>query len=249
MKKTISIPQPLADALCSRLIDGWHLEEAPEETPCTYLVYATEQVLNPQTPMEWLMAIHNEQVFGNLGKTESLPVGAYVGYVKFGEQLPHNKSVWTLGSPEPCYRVIEARLFDMAYNPGDFRVDLPLDRWLPSHIVHIERPSKVGNVLTLPVSEDVYSTARTYGSFIVDLTQEMCDLTLEDEDDEDPSRVIKVLRLVCNNREKLFHALGRMDLFYELDADEEPVPYPSVIVPHTPQFRASWVFKCDRPIE
>ena len=49
--------------------------------------------------------------------------------------------------------------------------------------------------------------------------------------------------------EKLFHALGRMDLFYELDADEEPVPYPSVIVTHTPQFRASWVFKCDRPIE
>ena len=249
MKKTILAPQPTANALCSLLIDGWHLQEAPEETPCTYLVYATAHVSNPQTPLECLMTIHNEQVFGNLGKTETLPVGAYVGYVKFGEPMPRKASIWTLSSPEPCYRVIEARLFDRPFNPGEFRIDLPLDRWLPSHIAHIERPWKKGHVLSLPVSEEIFSTASTYGSFIVDLTQEMCDLTLEDEDDEDLSRVIEVLRLVCNHRVKLFRIMGRMEMFYELDADGVPVPYRSVIVTHSPQFRASWVFKCDRPIE
>lgn len=249
MTKTVSIPQPYADALCSRLIDGWHLDEAPDETPCLYLVYATEPVSNPQMPMEWLMAIHNEQVFGNLGKTETMPVNAYVGYVLFGKEMSHKKSVWSLGQQEPCYRVVAARLFDACYVPSEARIDLPLEKWLPSHIVHVERPTKEGNLLTLPASEEVFDTARTYGSFIVDLTQEMCDLTLEDEDDEDPDRVITVFRLICGHREKIFHALGKMEMFYELDADGNPVFYSSAVIPTSPQMRASWVFKCDSPIE
>ena len=57
--KHLKLPQPLATAITKRLIDGWHLDEAPEGWYEDYLVYATEPVSNPQMPLEWLMEIHD----------------------------------------------------------------------------------------------------------------------------------------------------------------------------------------------
>ncbi len=60
MNKNVSIPQPYAEALCSNACDVLHLDVAPEELPCRCIIRATRPVFNPQTPLEWIMAIHNE---------------------------------------------------------------------------------------------------------------------------------------------------------------------------------------------
>ena len=244
----LSVQQPCADALCSGLFEGWPLDEAPQSTPCKYMVYATRQVFNPQTPLELLAKIHNEQVFGNLGETDTLPVDVYVGYVILGEPISPEKRWWRYGITKPVYRVLEARLFDVAYCPDHMGIFLPLDKWLPTSIVHIARPSKEGNLLTLPASEKIFSRAGKYGTFFLDLTPEMCKLVLEDEDDEDDARVIKELRLVCGHRMKRFNVLGGIDIFYELDDQENPIFYPSIMVPDSKQMRGLVRFKCEHQL-
>lgn len=246
--KSIKVQKSVAVALCSGLFDGWPLNEVPEKSPCKYMVYATRQVFNPETSLELLAKIHNEQIFGNIGEPDSLPEEVYVGYIIFGGQIPPEKEWWRYGITKPVYRVLEARLFDMPYFPDHMDVFLPLDKWIPASIINQARPTKDGNVLTLPASQKTLMTAGRFGTIFLDLTLEMSKLILEDEDDEDDARVIKELRLVCGHHEKRFNVEGGIDIFYELDDQGNPIFYPSIMVPDRKQMRGIVSFNCEHQL-
>ena len=242
--KILEVPEPYAKALCNGLITGWHLDAPPEEELCTYLVYATKQVFNPQTPLEWLMEIHNEQLFGNLGETDDLPVNAFIGYVTFRRDELAKPTVWTRGMKSPVYEVFTAHVFDMPFRSDCSQRYLRLKDWLPSHVFWLMRPAYF-IFLNLHVTESVFARAIAGGSIIIDLTEEMRRLILWDGENETNMKEIKALSLVCGRRRKLFDVEDRITILYETDGEGKPVLYPT-LVPGEKKMRVSVRFDCGK---
>lgn len=240
MNKTVSIPQPYAEALCSNACDVLHLDVAPEELPCRCIIRATRPVFNPQTPLEWIMAIHNEQVYGTFGATDTLPVDVPIGYVDVVEKVPYDYNIWSLGLPEPVFRVENAHLFDEPSPLLPNREDLPLDKWLPSHVVKRSYPYVGMMFISLDVNPDIFNLAAHRGTFLVDLTHEFDDLCITEDGLIDGKYDAF---LTCGNLEKRFdNAVS--EIFYELDRKGDLVTYPSLLHQGKLMPRRSLLIKC-----
>ena len=245
--KYLKLSKPLAEALVKRLINGWHLDEAPEGWYEDYLVYATEAVSNDQMPLEWLMEIHNEQVFGNLPPTDELPVNAFIGVVSFSKEPPRKESVWTQGIQGPVYEVFTSCVFDKPFRTDHLRTDLDLGAMLPSHVFcNVHRPHK-DIFLTLYVGDETFSLATAGGTIMLDLTDEIRNLILLDPENEADLRHFDILCLVCGKREKLFDIKDGIEIIYEYGDDGNPVTYPSVKSPEKRLMRISVLISCAKP--
>ena len=242
MKKLL-IQEPYAVALCIKAIDVVHLDVAPKEMPCRYLVIATGPVYNPQTPLEWSMHIHNHQVYGNIGPTDSLPVNVPVGFVDVVEQVPHDYNIWSLGLPEPVFRVKNAHLFDEPSSAWPFRPDQPLDKWLPSSRVRLAHPVISPTTLFLQVNKNLFDLAVKRASFTVDLTEEFEEVPIREDGMLD---YMYDVVLLCGNREKLF-ANAMSEIFFEIDDAGELVTYPSLLNQGKLMPRKSLLITCDFP--
>ena len=243
MKQTVSVPQPYAEALCTRVCDVVHLEVAPHQLPCRYIVVSTEPVYNPSTPLEWVMAIHNHQVFGNIGATDTLPVNVPIGFVDVVEQVPHDYNIWTLGLPEPVFRVRNARMFDKPSLLLPFRKDQPLHKWLPSYRFNPAKPSVGQNHISFHVNPQLFSLAEKHGSFTVDLTEDFNEIKINDDGMLD---VLRDVYLYCGKREMIF-INGASEIFFELNDDGDLVTYPSLLNHGQSIPRRSLLISCNHP--
>ena len=243
----LMIPQPDAHALCSRLYTGWHFDAPPKEF-CPYLVYATKPVINLQPSLERLMEIHNEQVFGTLPPIESLPVNAFIGMVSFSLDPPMDKSVLTQFCQEPLYRVSRCNFFDRPFHYDHMRQDIDLKAIWPYHSVSIViRPHYSLGTLSFPVSGQTFMLAASGGSIILDLTQEIRNLILNDPEDEETLKEIRQVCLVCGRRMKFFDTTEGIEIIYEQDANGDPVTYPSDLSPDKRLMRVSVLISCAKP--
>lgn len=226
--KYLKFPQPYATALCYGYYNGIHLEEAPKFCSEVYAVIATEPVFDPETPIELLMQIHNEQLFGNLPLTEDLPVNQVIGFFTATDDEPYETDVWTQSLPKPVYSVLSPGLFDVPFPCNHLREDLDLTKMIPSHrILGRQEPSSHLS-LYLDVNEKAFYVAAAGGSILVDLTDEVRKVILKDPENEDDLKEFKRVCLVCKNRIKSFDVMKPLEIIYELDAKGDPVLYPSI---------------------
>lgn len=226
--KYIKLPQPYATALCYGYFDGVHLDEEPESVIETFAVIATAPVEDTETPIELLMAIRNEQLYGNVPPTEELPINEVIGFISVMKEEPYEPNVWTRCLPVPAYRILLARVFDNPFQSYRFREDLEYSKFLPYHIwMRRECPTCHGS-LYLPVNKDVFYTAVAGGSVLVDLTEEVRRLILNDPENENELKTIDDVNLICEHRMKTFEVVRPMEIIYEMDAEGNPVLHPSI---------------------
>lgn len=224
----IELPQPYATALCYGYYEGVHLDEAPENGYETYLVFAKPSVFNQPTPVELLMEIHNEQLFGNLPPTQEMPVNAFIGFITVEAKEPVKTSVWTQSMPKPVYSLRLTSMFDKPFRCDHNREDLDLEKWWPCHsIIGRHKPIDMG-FLFLDVNEDAFYVATAGGSILIDLTEKMRNLLLNDPENENDLKKFHGVVLSCGNRQKDFDHATLSETIYELDADGNPVLYPSI---------------------
>ena len=193
------------------------------------------------------MEIHNEQVFGNLPPTEAMPVDAFVGMVSFSFEPPDEKSVLTLGRQEPVYKVLTSYVFDRPFRYDHLREDIDLKAIWPYHAVSNALRPHNDIFLTLFVGEQTYALATAGGTIILDLTEEIRELILNDPENEEDLKSIRELCLVCGKRMKYFDVRDGIEIIYELDAEGSPVTYPSVISPEKRLMRVSALISCAKP--
>ena len=239
----IKLPQPYATALCYGYYNRVHLEEAPTHGYEIYPVYATEPVFDPQTPVEILMEIHNEQLFGNLPPTEEFPVNAFIGFVAVTKDAPKMPNVWDLSQPEPAYSVSGCSVFDMPFPCNNPCIDVDVLKWGPYHTYVRSLDPRYFYGLSIESNEEAFKTATAGGSILIDLTEVVRKEILIDPEDENTLKPVKYLCLRYGRRQKYFDVDG-VEIIYDLGADGNPILHPSVKSPGKQLMRVSALFHC-----
>ena len=121
-------------------------------------VYAAAPVFEPDTPLEWIQEVINQQLFGNLPSTDDLPFGLWLGFVDALYPADTNSSVWSAQST-PMVMVANAHAFD------EPQLIIPRKGFeasdIPSHKFSSRIPHSLfcDDELLVPVSQLVYENA------------------------------------------------------------------------------------------
>ena len=241
--KYIKLPQPYATALCYGFYNSVHLEDAMKGDYETIPVYATEPVFDPLTPVEILMEIHNEQIFGNLPPTEELPVNAFIGYVSATKKFPKMTNVWDMSLQQPAYPISGCHVFDEPFYCGNPNVDVDVLKWGPCFVYQRMPDPSYFYGISIHASKKTYMTAITGGTIRIDLTDDVRRVILIDPEDESTIKRIEYLCIHFEKRMK-YVKLSGVEIFYDLGPDGNPVMHPSLKSTDKPRLRVSALFHC-----
>lgn len=174
--KTLALQQPWASLIASGIKD---IENRTWSTPYrgkVLLVASSKKITRSfegENPLEWVAAISNEQLFGNLPKNDELPLSAIVGYADLVEITQGvTDNVWDGQDPQGYkWRFENARLFNepitgikaklKLYDTPEFNEDnLP-----PAHEVELAYPRVEGDTVVIHINKEQFQHCGDYPSF------------------------------------------------------------------------------------
>lgn len=168
--KTLSIQQPWASLICAGIKDVENRTWKPSTVPGRILIHAsskkvTKNFLN-SVPLDQMIEIKNEVLFGNIDQLEKLPTSAIIGYVTVKSFQDITDSVWDCGEGIIKWVLEDAYLFDEPIMDVKGKLNLfdyPLDENnLPAaHKVELAAPKYQDKRLSLPCNEDAIDIYKT----------------------------------------------------------------------------------------
>lgn len=205
--KTLSIQQPWASLICSGIKDVENRTWKPTQAPGKILIHAsakkvTKNFLDTQ-PLDWVIAMQQDQVFGNVPFFEEAPLSAIIGYATVTGFADKTDSLWDGGDGIIKWQLEDMYLFDKPIEGVKGKLglfDYPLDEnsLPPAHKVELRYPTLEKGILAVPVAQAVFdSIAAGAEAFEVDLDDDLVD-TLADADGN--MLPIKEIRLECGGR-------------------------------------------------
>ena len=239
----------MAALTLARIIPAVSVEVRPSESRKRFIVYSEKQVENPQMPIEWLMEVRNQQVFGNIPRTNALAENAVVGFVDVKSEPYVDTSIWNRGCNGQLCRVVYSRIFDtplrLSLDDLDNQFIEQLLAKLPVYSLAMTyEPLVIGSELEVPVNNFLFSQAATRCELTLDLTCELSHLVL---DKNGELRQFCQLCLTCGNRRRVFKFSGEITI--ELNEDYEPVLYPSVTERCGFDIRKQLTLHCGLPLD
>ena len=240
--KTIKVSQPYATMICKGLIGEVPVEVPHEERFERIYIYATEQVINHQTPVELVQLVSNQLLYGNIDKAESLPVNAVVGYVNVDFEEPVNTPVWNAALGNETCLAYSAHVFDSPiFIPYDAleNINLEFADIFPSYCMLCDNARLAGQLLTVPLSEQLFFKFVHCNKLVVDV-----DVNLANEllDENNVLREIRYLHIECGNRSRSF--ICDAELISNLDENGEQILYPSVLTDGSREIRLRLLVTC-----
>ena len=164
----VILKQPWAEMASAGLMTVVHVNAPLEEVPKRIFFYAMEPDHSIGYPIEWLQEVHNQQVFGNIPKTDELPTNAIVGFANVGGIAPDDLNIWSRGAPPNRYFLVNAHKFDNPI-PIEDAANLNAGHLPPYHKVCRRFLYESENDLVIPVSEEVQTLASQGKLFEIDL--------------------------------------------------------------------------------
>lgn len=241
----VILKQPWAEMASAGLMTVVHVNAPLEEVPKRIFFYAMEPDHSIGCPIEWLQEVHNQQVFGNIPKTDELPTNAIVGFANVGGIAPEDFNIWSRGAPPNRYFLVNAHLFDKPIPLGE--ADELLDDHLPPyHKVRRRFLYESENDLVVPVSAEIFQLASQGQSFMIDLIGDAADVIIDRRNQLKP---FSAFRLICDAKEKRFLFTDDCNIIVEVNDDGSLKLYPSVLREDGTGARASLQLCCDHPID
>ena len=242
--KTIKVSQPYATMICKGLIREVQIELPQTEKLRRCFIYATEQVFNPQTPIECVQAVCNHQLYGNIAKTEALPVNAIVGFIDVGTEDSASESIWSKALDGIAVATAyNARVFDapiqLPFNAIKVNNCIDFDTLFPSHTAFCRNPYLIESRLVVPVSERLFFDFPNHRTLTLDVDVHLAELLL---DENGALRELSELTLLNYIRERTY--MCEAQLASVLDENDEPVLYPSVIGEGGKEVRLQLIIRC-----
>lgn len=205
--KTLSIQQPWASLICAGIKDVENRTWKPSDVPGRILIHAGAKrvpgnFLNT-IPLDWMVAMQQDQLFGNMPAFEEMPLSAIIGYATVTGFADTTDSLWDGGEGQIKWQLEDMYLFDEPITGVKGRLglfDYPLDEdhLPPAHKVDLKYPSLVDGVLTMPVAGDVFDAVRKGAeAFEVDLDPSLVS-EIADEDGE--LLPIGMVRFECGDK-------------------------------------------------
>lgn len=225
--KTLKVTQPYATLICYGLIGEVPVEVPQEERFERIYIYATEQEINPQTPIELVQLVSNQWLYGYIDKTESLPVNAVIGFVNVDYENVANTPIWNAAFGKETCCAYSARVFDSPiYIPYDALEDINLEfaDIFPSHVMHSSCAWFSGHSLNVPLREQLFFNFVHHNKLVLDVDMKLAQLVL---DENSALREIRFLIIECGNRSRSYNC--KAELISDLDENGEPILYPSIL--------------------
>ena len=246
MTLSIKLPKQVAALTLTDAIPAVRLGARPFENGQRYYVFATfKQVPNQELPIEWVMEVHNHQVFGNIPANDELPECAYLGWVEVSDQPYADSSIWSYGHGGSMFRVIRRGIFEqpVAIKPFKYyHYERQLEAAPVFHLHECYEPMDWGAELELPVNGTLFDTISRVGQITLDLFGRLASCVLDDDGELKP---FKQLTLACGNRRRSFYFHG--EIVVDLDENCEPVLYPSLLDPTEYDIRKRLFLDCGDP--
>lgn len=241
----VILKQPWAEMASSGLMTVVHIDASPEEVPRRIFFHAIGPDNSIRHPIEWIQEVHNQQLFGNVPKTDDLQVNAIVGFADVGGIAPDDLNIWSRGVPPNRNFMVNAHVFDKPIPSGE--ADELLDDHLPPyHKVRRRFLYESENDLVVPVSAETFELASQGQSFKIDLIGDAADVIIDKRNQLKP---FSAFRLVCGAKEKRFLFTDDCNIIVEVNEDGSLKLYPSVLREDGTGARASLQLCCDHPID
>lgn len=228
--KTLSIQQPWASLICAGIKDVENRTWKAAANPGRILIHAsskkvTKNFLNT-IPLDWMVSIQQDQVFGNIPTFDSMPTSAIIGYATVKGFEEKTDSMWDGGDDQIKWVLEDMYLFDEPIPDVKGKLNLfdyPLDEdnLPPAHKVQLSYPELNAGELTVPVCDAVMKAIEAGAeAFEVDLDPSLVDMIADEKGDLYP---ISTLRFVSGGRTILADAEDP-GVFDHLDPQtEEPI--------------------------
>jgi len=239
------LKQPWAEMASSGLMKVVHIDAPPEEVPKRIFFHAIGSDHSIGHPIEWLQEVHNQQLFGNIPKTDDLQANEIVGFADVGGIAPDDLNIWSRGAPPNRYFLVNAHKFDNPI-PIEDAANLNAGHLPPYHKVCRRFLYESENDLVIPVSEEVQTLASQGQSFKIDLIGDAADVIIDRRNQLKP---FLAFRLVCGAKEKRFLFTDDCNIIVEVNEDGSLKLYPSVLREDGTGARASLQLCCDHPID
>ena len=240
----VILKQPWAEMASAGLMTVVHINAPLEEVPKRIFFHAMGPDRSIGYPIEWLQEVHNQQVFGNIPKTDELPTNAIVGFANVGGIAPDDLNIWSRGAPPNRIFLVNAHVFDKPIPPG-VADELSDDHLPPYHKVCRRFLYESENDLVIPVSEEVLTLASQGKSFEIDLIGNTVNVIIDRRNQLKP---FSAFRLICGNKEKRFLFTDDCRIVVDVNDDGSLKYYPSVLREDGVGARASLQLCCDHPI-
>ena len=241
----VILKQPWAEMASAGLMTVVHVNAPLEEVPKRIFFYAMEPDHSIGYPIEWLQEVHNQQVFGNIPKTDELPTNAIVGFANVGGIAPDDLNIWSRGAPPNRYFLVNAHKFDNPI-PIEDAANLNAGHLPPYHKVCRRFLYESENDLVIPVSEEVQTLASQGKLFEIDLIGTTVNVIIDRRNQLKP---FSAFRLICGNKEKRFLFTDDCRIVVDVNDDGSLKYYPSVLREDGTGARASLQLCCDHPID
>lgn len=229
MENLIKLTPQLAALTLARICPIVSLQERPRERQ-RFPIYSRKQVINSKnTPVEWLMEVHNQAVYGNIPTGENLVQGALTGYIETCGDSLCESSIWSRGLRNEQCRVCNARVFDRPIYIPEYAIsnvyigDDVLDE-MSSHFIDEQcQPWVIYDALEVPINNELFEKIPNLGV----LTLDLCGILKKSVLDKNGNlQKFSLLYLSCGNRKKTVKFCG--EIFTETDSNGNPVLYPSI---------------------
>ena len=220
----------MAAMVAAKLLPAVQLDAQPRETLSRWLVYSTQQVINPQMPIERRMETYNQQVYGNIPTDERLATGAIIGYIDVWNDTYIDMSMWNTGDVN-SYEIHSAALFDRPIVMPEqllrhISVDKIADTFPSNELSNVHSPHVYEDRLILNVNAGIFYNIGITGHLSLALVGELKDFVLNEDDS---LLEINELVLTCGNRRKTLSIEARIT--FEVDENGEPKLFPSILDP------------------
>lgn len=241
----VILKQPWAEMASAGLMTVVHVNAPLEEVPKRIFFYAMEPDHSIGYPIEWLQEVHNQQVFGNIPKTDELPTNAIVGFADVVGIASEDFNIWSRGAPPNRYFLVNAHKFDNPI-PIEDAANLNAGHLPPYHKVCRRFLYESENDLVIPVSEEVQTLASQGKLFEIDLIGTTVNVIIDRRNQLKP---FSAFRLICGNKEKRFLFTDDCRIVVDVNDDGSLKYYPSVLREDCTGARASLQLCCDHPID
>lgn len=247
---TLSQQQPYASMLVKGLMNVVRIASQHPLENRRILIYATEPVSDPATPIEWVQEVNNQQSFGNLADTQDLPRHELVGFVDVLGPADPDTNVWAAGKGERAYLVGNAHEFVMPLHitPNEVQEHLDFIKRVNT-TVHIPRCpffKDNGNNLVLPVNVFLDSLAWNEQDFSIELVGDFAKLVLYEHGLLKPFLRYTIWH---GGIGRTFAVDDDTEVRYEINADNSDLRrYPSALAPDGTTTRAKLHFSCRFPL-
>ena len=237
----VFVHQPFATMICRGLLPAIFPEVQAESYPYKAYVCALDQYKRAADyPYEWHLEYANQFRFGNMPKTEALPVNALIG------------SVTVLG-PTDIPGLFEVRNARQFVAP----LEVPIDEFLQYEniikrmntsmfIPRVPHLIDGGNNLVLPLNPFLHGVASSGGGFSIELVGSFSKLVLDENGMRKPFTKYTIW---YGNEGKSFHVDDKTGILHELTPNGNDLKrYPSVPSPDGTTTHEKLFFTCSCPL-